>query len=208
MVPHFYVQTTNIKANDEFGNKLRITTAFNTSNRLKNELVQSVLLKISNLTNSTTHSEQLYASIYQAITELIPIRNFAVCVKNKITNEIELPFVRNDKHLDDNSSVLAEHKYVEKIGKTVKLKEDNILGLIKNQDLKVYELIPSLILGIPLRARDEVLGSLIIKDYLEAGFTTEEIELLELVAGQVTRVVERKNYEDELIRSKEQSRRC
>lgn len=198
----FYVQTTNIKANDEFGKKLRITTAFNTSGRLKNELVQSVLLKISNLTNSNIHSEQLYASIYQAITELIPIRNFAVCVKNKITNEIELPFVRNDKHFDDNVSILAEHKYVEKIAQTVKLKEDSILQLIKSKDLKVYELIPSLILGIPLSAKDEVLGSIIIKDYLSEGFTSEEMELLELVAGQVTRVIERKNYEAELIEAK------
>ena len=198
----FYIQTTNIKANDEFGNKLRITTAFNTSNRLKNELVQSVLLKISNLTNSNIHSEQLYASIYQAITELIPIRNFAVCVKNKITNKIELPFIRNDNHIDDNISVLAEHKYVEKIGKTIKLKEDSILKLIKSHDLKVYELIPSLILGIPLTAKDEVLGSIIIKDYIGASFTAEEIELLELIAGQVTRVLERKNYESELIEAR------
>jgi len=144
----------------------------------------------------------LYASIYQAITELIPIRNFAVCVKNKITNEIEIPFVRNDKHINDNTSVLAEHKYVEKVGQTIKLKEDSILELIKSKDLKVYELIPSLILGIPLTARDEVLGSLIIKDFLGEGFTTEEMELLELVAGQVTRVVERKNYEAELIEAR------
>jgi len=64
----FYVQTTNLRVNDEFGNKLRITTAVDITNRLRNELVQSVLLKISNLTNLSTPNEELYTSIHSAVS--------------------------------------------------------------------------------------------------------------------------------------------
>ena len=195
----FYVQTTNIKINDEFGNKLRITTAVNTSNRLRNELLQSVLLKISNLTNSTTPGEQLFASIYQAITELMPIRNFSVCIKNQSTNELEIPYTRNDKHPIDKSSIAKEHCYIENIKDTVLLSEHSILSLIQKHTLDAYEITPTLFIGIPLLAKNEILGSIIIKDYLFSDFKREDIEFIELVAAQVTRVIERKNYEEELI---------
>lgn len=196
---HFYVQTTNIKVNDEFGNKLRITTAVNTSNRLRNELVQSVLLKISNLTNSTMQGEQLYASIYQAITELIPIRNFAICVKNKTTNEIEIAYNRNDTLSSNCSQIVNEHKYIEKIGQSIKLAENSISELVNEEELYSYQVIPKVIVGFPFKFKNEILGSMIIKDYIGSEFSKEDIELLELVAGQLTRIIERKNYEEELI---------
>lgn len=196
---HFYVQTTNIKVNDEFGNKLRITTAVNTSSRLRNELVQSVLLKISNLTNSTAHSESLYASIYQAITELLPIRNFAVCVKNKISNETEIAFNRNEAQSGNDSQTIDEHKYIMKMAQTVKLTENSITTLVKENELNPYKVLPKLIIGFPLNVKNEFLGSMIIKDYIGSEFNHEDIDLLELVAGQVTRIIERKNYEEELI---------
>ena len=42
----YKIHDNDIKVNDEFGNKLRITTAINTSNRLRNELVRLLILKI------------------------------------------------------------------------------------------------------------------------------------------------------------------
>ena len=90
----FYVQTTNLRINDDDGNRLRITTAIDITSRLRNELIQSVLIKISNLTNLTTPSDDLYASIHESLCELLPIKNFAVCVKNGIINELEFPLYK------------------------------------------------------------------------------------------------------------------
>ena len=57
----------------------------------------------------------------------------------------------------------------------------------------------NLLLGIPLVSQNEILGSLLIKDYDKISYSNEDIELLELVAGQIARVIERKNYEDKLV---------
>lgn len=195
----FYVQTTNLRINDELGNKLRITTAVDISNRLRNELVQSVLLKISNLTNLNTLNEKLYASIHQALCQLIPIRNFAVCIKNKITNRLEYPYILNEMYKEDKTFIEAEHNYITKNGKAVILNEHNVKNLIETNELHAYKIKPKSILGIPLAVQNEILGSLIIKNYTENKYTKQDLELLELVAGQVARVIERKNYEEELV---------
>jgi len=199
---YFYVQTTNLRVNDENGNKLRITTVSDISNRLRNELVQSVLLKISNLTNLTIPNEELFRSVHKAVCQLFPIKNFAVCVNNKITNNLEYPFVLNEKQCDDELHLEAEHAYIKNVGKAVNLDEVSINKLIINDELRQYNLSPKSILGIPLVAQNEFLGTLIIKDYSLNQYSEEDKELLELVAGQVARVIERKNYEEAILHAR------
>ena len=69
---YFYIQTSNLRVNDEQGRKLRITTAVDVTNRLKNELIQSVLLKISNLTNLNVPIDQIFTSVHEAVCQLFP----------------------------------------------------------------------------------------------------------------------------------------
>lgn len=195
----FYVQTSNVRVNDEFGNKLRITTTVDISNRLKNELIQSVLLKISNLTNLNTPNEKLFASIHQFVCQLIPARNFSVCIKNKISGKIEFPFVLNENYDEDHKALQAENKLFSKVGHAAIFDSTEIQNYIANNELNTYEITPRALLGIPLIIKNEILGSIIIKNYNGTTYTKDDQELLELVAGQVARVVERKNYEDELI---------
>ncbi len=195
----FYVQTTNLRINDEQGNRLRITTAIDITSRLRNELIQSVLLKISNLTNLTVPSDDLYASIHNSLCELLPIKNFAVCVKSTITNQFAFPYVVNEKAKDKNETLEAEHNLVSQSKRTVVLDADKINALLENEELKPYEIIPKSILGIPLASQSEILGSLLIRSYDEVNFSNEEKEILELVAGQIAHVIERKNYEDKLV---------
>jgi PAS domain S-box-containing protein len=195
----FYIQTTNLKINDDYGNKLRITTVADISSRLRNELVQSVLLKISNLINLTSDSKNLYSSIHQALCQLIPIKNFAVCIKNKISGNFEFPFILNELQIEKEEDIKAEHNFITDVGKAVILNEKKVCKLIEQKVLSAYKITPKSILGIPLTVQKEILGSLIIKDYTEDNFTKQDLEFLELVAGQVARVIERKNYEDELV---------
>jgi PAS domain S-box-containing protein len=197
-----YVQTTNLRVNDEYGQRLRITTAVDISSRLRNELVQSVLLKISNLTNLNTPHDELFASIHQAVCQLLPIKNFAVCVNNKITNKLEFPFSISEIGIDDEALLEVEHNYIKRIGESTIINSESIKALIDNNELNSTDIYPTSILGIPLALQNDILGSLIIKDYSGKQYSKEDKELLELVAGQVGRVIERKNYEDELVYSR------
>lgn len=195
----FYIQTTNLRVNDEQGNKLRISTAINISNRLRNELVQSVLLKISNLTNITTANKKLYSSIHKAICQLIPIKNFAICIKNKLSNTLEFPYIVNQLSIDEKAFLSKEYNYIIRKGSSVIIDQDTIDKLIEDNQLLPYKIKPKSILGIPLIVQNEMLGSLIFKDYFGNQYTSKDSEILELVAAQISRIIERKNYEEELV---------
>lgn len=198
----FYIQSTNIQFNDESGNRLRFTTAVDITNRLKNELVQSVLLKISNLTNLNIPSEQLYTSIHEALCELKPINNIAICIKNSFTNKLEFPYIKNEYEIDAIKSLEFEYKLIENAQQSVILNNHLMDKLINNNQLTTYKHVPKSFLGTPLFSKNEFLGSVVIKDYLNGNYTNEDKELFELVAGQIARVIERKNYEDKLVNAK------
>lgn len=201
----FYVQTTNLRINDEDGNKLRITTAIDITDRLRNELVQSVLLKISNLTNLNLSDQNLYFSIHKAICELLPIRNFAVCVNNIVTSKVDFPFILNENETEPEETLKTEHSLIVESNKIISLNEASIKNLIEKKHLKSYTHIPKSILGIPLISQNNILGSIIIKDYSNGAYSSKDAELLELVASQISRVIERKNYEEKLILEKKKA---
>lgn len=202
---YFYIQTTNLRVNDEDGNKLRITTAINVTGRLKNELLQSVLLQIANLVSKAALNKGFYNSIYKAATQLMPINNFAVCLCNPKANKLEFPFILNEVNVDEKPNLEAEYGYIKKNDNAVLLDEQSIEYLIENSELLNYNITPKTIIGIPLIIQNKIIGAIIIKDYLGKQYTKEHKEVLELVAHQISRVIERKKYEDDLLLAKQEA---
>jgi len=196
---YFYIQTSNLRVNDEQGNKLRITTAVDVTNRLKNELIQSVLLKISNLTNLNTPIDKIFKAVHEAVSQLFPVKNLTVCVKNRISGITEYPYYVSEVGQANSKQMEAEHKYILASGKSVALDNHAIEKLVKSSILKPYDPEPSAIMGIPLVVKNEIQGSLILKDYSKILYTKEDKELMELVSGQLARVIERKYYEEDLV---------
>ncbi len=198
----FYIQTTNFRVNDEQGNKLRITTAVDISSRLRNELVQSVLLRISNLVNESTLNKEFYSSIYKYICQLMPVKNFAICLGNSKANNVEIPFMLSEFNYERKEYLIEEHNYIERNNKSILLDEYNIEYLVENDELLKYAEFPKAILGVPLKIKEEMIGSILIRSFNGTRYTNEHKEILELVAAQVSRVIERKRYEDKLLKAR------
>jgi len=203
---NFYIQTTNFRVNDDDGNKLRITTATNVTNRLKNELLQSALLQISNLiNNNSVLDENLYRSIYKTTAQLMPISNFAVCLCNSKCSSLEFPFILSDIEYEEKLYLSKEFNYLKKNNKSILLGETDIKDLIKKSELFNYVIKPKTIIGIPLRIKEQIFGGIIIKDYQGNLYSNEHKEVLELVADQIARVIERKQYETEILAAKNEA---
>ncbi|MDX1702634.1 MAG: PAS domain S-box protein, partial [Melioribacteraceae bacterium] len=197
---YFYIHTSNLRVNDEKGNKLRITTAIDVTNRLRNELIQSILLKISNLTNHNTPTEELFKSVHEAVCHLLPIKNFTVCIE--YDGKTEFPYSVNETGQYNEKEIQAEYDYILENYKSVLLDSSSIESLVMADKLNDYNPQPTAILGVPLNVKNEIQGALIVRDYSKTRFTKEDKELLELVAGQLARVIERKKYEEDLINAK------
>ncbi|PID56954.1 MAG: hypothetical protein CR986_09765 [Ignavibacteriae bacterium] len=199
---YFYLQTTNIKVNDSNGNKLRITTAVDVSKRLKNELVQSVLLEIANLTNYSMPNQKFYSSIHSAICKLVPIKNMTVSVNNYISEYVDYPYNANEYNMTCESELEKEYEIFSEYKKPILISEQKINELIEENKLCDYLIKPKSILVIPLIISNNLLGTITIKDYVPREYSKNELELLEIVASQIANVVDRKNYEEKLIFAK------
>ena len=202
---YFYIQTTNLRFNDDYGNKLRVTTAIDISHRLKNELIQSVLLKISNLASVSTPSEELYSNIHGALCQLMPVKNFALCFIDEHTGKLELPYVLNEFNEDENFYLKDEFNYIQRYKTAIILDSFNIEYLSENKELIYGRRKPTALLGLPLILNKKIIGAIILKTYDNTNFTTENKEILTLVSDQITRVIERKRYEKELLLARQKA---
>lgn len=202
---YFYIQTTNLRFNDDNGNKLRVTTAIDISHRLKNELIQSVLLKISNLASVSTASEELYSNIHGALCQLMPVKNFALCLIDNYTGKLEFPYVLNEFNEDENFYLKDEFNYIQRYKTAIILDSFNIEYLFENKELIYGRRKPTSLLGIPLTLNKKIIGAIILKTYDNTNFTTENKEILLLVSAQIARVIERKRYEQELLLARQKA---
>ncbi|MCP5062219.1 MAG: PAS domain S-box protein [Ignavibacteriae bacterium] len=148
---YFYIQTTNTRVNDENGKGIRITTAIDISSRLRSELVQSVLLKISKLASISIPEVELYKSICKSIAQLMPVNNFAICIKNKLNQKLDFPFILNELNVNEELILEKEFNYLESSSNSILLNSYKINSLIDNKHLPRYELRPTSIVGVPLK---------------------------------------------------------
>ncbi len=202
---YFYVLSTNQSINNDESEKLRISTIVDISERLKNELIQSVLLEISKLASKSIKPEELFTSIHEAIRHIMPVRNFAVCLENESDKKIEYPYIKNEFNIDEKSSLNKEFELLKNENDSVLLDKDKIEEVLSNKYSPEYKNIPHSFVGVPLKLKEKIIGAIIIKDFNGTRYTNENKEVLEIIASHVNSVLERKKYEEELIKARKKA---
>ncbi len=203
---YFYIQSTYQRANNEFGEKLRISFAVNITERLKNELVQSVLLEISKLAGKNIDNvNKLFVAVHNAVSRIMPLKNFAVCLEDEIEKEISVPYVHNEFNSDEKNVLQNEFNFIKEKQNSILLNDKSIEELLSNKFAPNYKYIPHSFVGVPLKLKEKIIGAIIVKDYNGTRYTKENKEILELVAAHLNSVLERKKYEEELIKAREKA---
>ncbi len=202
---YFYIESTNQRVNNEDGDKIRISTVKNISNRLKNELVQSVLLEISKLSSQSIETEKLFSLIHNAISHIMPVKNFAVCLEDESKKKINYPYIYNEFNKDEKKSLEKEFRLLKNEKQSVLLNEDKIETILNNKFNPDYKNIPHSFVGVPLKLKEKMIGAIIIKDFNGTRYTNENKEVLEIIASHINSVLERKKYEEELIKARKEA---
>ncbi|GBD91849.1 autoinducer 2 sensor kinase/phosphatase LuxQ [bacterium BMS3Abin04] len=201
---HFYAFTTNIKVSDEEGNLFRVVSIEDISDRMKNELLQSVLLSISKEATFSNSPDTMYALIHESISQIIPITNIDVFLLDdgkelvkkysnyKLNNEWLTVYFANYS-LDKKESLLLDKKELKNI-------------LIENNHLFKSDKLPESFLGIPLKTKTDIEGIITLQSFdRKYKYSENDKALLELISDQVARVIERKNNELALKKAKEEA---
>ena len=140
--------------------------------------------------------EQIGQLIFEKAQEVIPTRNFFLCVYNAEGERYLLPFIR-DQH-DTRETLeprlrLGLTGYVCRTRKTLLATKDKIGDLIADGSAEMVGRPAAVWLGAPLVARDEVIGALVVQDYAEeAMFNRDHLSLLEAIASQAAIAID--NY--------------
>ncbi len=202
---YLYVFATDIIVTDDNGAKNRVITAVDISDRMQSELIRSVLLKISQEATVAESPEDIFDSVQSAISQLIPIDNIAIYQIRKFNGKHELNnvFLRGKSRNNQTDYYLSSLVYEKK--KSLLYKKTEIKNITSFKRI-TGENIPEYFIGVPLKSKNKINGVLSVQSFeREPAFSEKEKKTLELIADQVSRVIERKNYEEELKAAKERA---
>jgi GAF domain-containing protein len=140
--------------------------------------------------------EQIAQLIDEKTQQVIPTKNFFVCLYNSAQDSFALPYLR-DVH--DTSSDLAAKLhvgltgYVCRTGRSLIATSERIEQLFADGSAELVGKRAAVWLGAPLVVRDEVIGALVVQDYEnQTAFGDEHRRLLEAVASQAAIAID--NY--------------
>jgi len=190
----------------------RITLLENESaQRERFEEINDTLFKISNSVNMTSNLDELYRTIHLALSPVIDTTNFYISLYDKTEDRVTFPYCVDTVdacyppviEVSKTSSLTAE---VIRTGRPLCVTKADILTRRAESSLIIPACTPSEIwLGVPLKTRDEIIGVMVVQNYLDPKcYDQTDMNLMVSVADQVALAVERKRAEEALHRAQDE----
>ena len=180
---------------------VRIAVARDITALKRAESVRTALLAISEAAHVAADLHELFRDIHLIIETLLPARNFFVALLDDARDTLSFPYFV-DEHDSapqpiklDSGSLSAR---VIRSGTALLLTADGNGTICANGEFGAGT--PSLDwLGVPLIARGDTLGALVVQNYSgDARYTDADKQLLQFVSTQIAAAIERKQTETRL----------
>jgi diguanylate cyclase (GGDEF)-like protein/PAS domain S-box-containing protein len=178
--------------------QMRVAVARDITERKRADSMQAALYAVSEAAHAAEDLVALFGRIHQIIGDLLPAVNFFVALVDAGEDALTFPYCADEfgqapaPQKLDSAAMSAE---VIRTGQVL------LLAPQANPDL-TGQVWPDVSrnalhwLGVPLSAKENVIGALVVQSYdNEARYTQKDIELLQFVANQVAPVIERKQME-------------
>ncbi len=176
--------------------QLRVAVARDITERKRADAMQAALYAISEAAHAAEDLVALFERIHQIIGELLPAVNFFVALYDAGEDALTFPYCADEfgqapaPQKLDSAAMSAE---VIRSGQVLLLAPQANPGLSGCPDVSRNALHW---LGVPLFAKEGVIGALVVQSYdSEVRYTQKDIELLQFAANQVAPVIERKQME-------------
>lgn len=178
--------------------QLRVAVARDITERKRADALQAALYAISEAAHTAEDQVALFERIHQIIGELLPAANFFVALYDAGEDALTFPYCADEfgqapgPQKLDSAAMSAE---VIRTGQVLLLAPQANPGLTSQAWLDVSRNALHW-LGVPLFAKEGVIGALVVQSYdNETRYTQKDIELLQFVANQIAPVIERKQME-------------
>ena len=163
--------------------------AQNISERKRGEKIQKAVYKISEAANSAENLQELFSSIHEVITELMPAKdNFYIALYDKKKGMLSFPYFVDEFEEPPGPEKLGKGltEYVLRTGKPLLASPEVFAELV--QQGEVVSIGPPSVdwLGVPLKDKGKIMGVLVVQSYTEGlRFSEEEKAVLTFISEQV-----------------------
>ena len=172
------------------------------SEHKRKEKVQEAIYKISESAYSAKNLDELYHSIHEIISELMPARNFYIALYNDTSKMIEFKYWVDEFDPKPKPRALRKGitEYVFYTGKPLRATPDVLKKLQNAGKIKIHGTIPVFWLGVPLKLRNKTVGVMAVQSYTKGvTYTKEDENILRFVSTQVATAIERKQARDNVV---------
>ena len=165
------------------------------------ELTQTALFKISETAHASEDLPALFRQIHEIVAELLPARNFYVALHDATTDLLSFPYF-----VDELDPVPAPRPpgngltgMVLRTGQPLLLTGGEIETMNRAGTISIVGTPPQDWLGAPLTAGNRIIGVLAVQTYSgPRHLTRKNLELLQVVSGQIASAIERKRAKQSL----------
>lgn len=175
-----------------------------------NEKINKTLLDITNAVNTTPNLSDLYCSIHQSLSSLMPLPNIYISLYDKDKGILQFPYARDEVDMDSyrDISLFNENSLT---GEVILTKSPLFLDseplLVRMEQGRVLGTVPKIWLGVPLMIGELVIGVLAIQHYTNPlAYTRDDLHVLIQVSHQIALAIERKRLNEALKENEERYR--
>ena len=190
---------------DESGNLMFLEGFINDITELKHaELLSHVVFELSRAMLITTSLDDLFPVLHRELGHIIDVQNFYVAIYHPESNTISLPYhIDNKDKINYSPAGKGLTGYVIRSKKPLLATEQIISELHKAGEIEIVGNPAKVWLGVPMIVDQKVFGVLAVQSYTDPDqYSDRELDLLSMVAGQISTMLSRRSAEDTLTRQK------
>lgn len=196
-----WILTSKIPLHDEQGkvNGL-VGIGHDITLRKRAEMIQSVLLQISNAANLTNDLAELFEKIRLLLGTLLDTTNFYIAFYDEVTDMLSIPYLKDEKdQLSEWPAGKSATGLVIKNKRSLLIDKNDIELLCQQGVLEIVGEPCLHWLGVPLTVNNNAIGALVLQSYSSTqAFNVRDVEMLEFVARQLSLSIQRRKAEHDI----------
>ena len=182
-----------------------LAVAEDVTDKRRNLRKQAALYAISEAAHTVNGLEDLYRSIHQCVSDVLPAKNFYIALRDSEKNVLTFPYFVDELDAPPGARPLGKGltEYVLRTGQPLFASPELFNDLVACGEVQSIG-VPSVDwLGVPLVLDGAAFGVLVVQTYSEGvRYTQEDLNVLSFVSHQVAMAIDRKRKE-EILRTSE-----
>ncbi len=166
------------------------------------ETTQEVAYAVASAAHTTEDMNELYETIHRELGKVLNTDNFFIALYDGDTDTVTLPYFVDQHDQGVYGSFPAGRSLTANVihnDRPLLLDRSAGDAMVASGEVDMVGTPSDIWLGVPLHARDEVIGAIVVQSYEnENEFDENDLAMLKFVSGQIGTSIERRRSEDQL----------